>query len=101
MEQFAVSTNKEIKDFLKNVETIEVLIKKLKIEDIKRLSREYPNFLDYHQDKIEMNIIKELYLFLSVTLLKYNTTSKYYFNLKKIRVYINLINDNIIKILHN
>jgi len=92
---------KEIKDFLENEEKIEILVKKLNIEDIKRLNREYPPFLNFNQNDIESYIKKAEHPILSLTLLKHDYKSKNYNKLKKIKVYIDVINYIIIRIMQN
>lgn len=98
--------NGEIKEFLKDHENFQILFKKLNKSKIMRISYEYPNFLkseSINQMNIEQksHSIKENPSFLCFTLVKSDHNIKNYIKTKKLKIYIDELNNSIYKILKN
>ena len=95
----------EIYNFIENTNDFEVLVKRLNLGEIKRIASEYPELLEIPLNQITNNDtisktydIKKIICF---TLVKNNLDNKNIVKLKKIKFYIDELNDNIIKILRN
>ena len=81
--------NTQFNDFVDDIENLEVLIKKLNRDDIKRLTTEYPALLKQ----------KDVESILCITFIKNNSEAKNYDKLKKFKVYFDNLNEKTIKIL--
>ena len=89
-----------INEFLDNIEDFEILYKKLNFNDIKRLSLEYPNF--FNLNVVQKSEISEGKISIGcLTLIKHKSYAQNFNKLKKIKIYVNEINEEIIKILQN
>lgn len=86
--------NNKVKNFIGDNEDVEILLKELDIDELNRQFNEYPNFFDHikKEDKLEI---------FSLTLVKKDTSENNYIKLKKIKLYIDILNEKIIKILQN
>ena len=91
----------QIRDFFKDSENIEILIKRLNIEDINRLNIEYPNFLYLNRDDIKSKKKEAITPILSFTFLKHDLEPTNYNKLKKIKIYIDNFNYTKIRIMQN
>ena len=95
-----------LRDFLENAENFEVLTKRLNLDEIKRLSLEYPDLLKLKTDKQMKGILlsekdDDITSILCITIVKNDIHVKNYEKLKKIKVYFDESKENIIKILQN
>ncbi len=102
----SLKKNNEFLEFCNDISNIRVLSKRLYPEQLKRLSIEYPGFLTIEKNeflnlnqKIEND--KKMPSFLCLTLIKNDIKIDNYIKLKKIKIYVNEINEEIIKILQN
>ena len=86
--------NSQFYDFMRNVEDFNVLVKQLNKNEIKRLTDEYPALLVQKE-------LKNYESILCITLIKNNREVKNHFKLRKIKVYVDEIDEKIIKILKN
>lgn len=98
--------NSKLKNFLENVKDFEVLTKKLNLNEIKRLLFEYPDMLNLKIDRQmkgeKLNEKDEDFpSLLCITIVKNDLRVKNYTKLKRIKLYIDESNENIIKILQN
>ena len=101
-----LKNNNQIKEFFSDNKDIEILFKKLNQSEIKRLSIEYPNLLDLKNqyEEIKKQTIKtkdKESPILCLTLIKCDNSIKNYMKLKKIKLYIDEMDEKIIKILQN
>jgi hypothetical protein len=80
----------KISKFLEKNDNIEIILKRLTPKDIERLSLEYPNLLE-----------SSIQLISCLTLVKNEVNEQGYKNVKKIKVYIDEINEIPVKILEN
>ena len=98
--------NTQVLDFLKNTKDFEVLYKRLNIDEIKRVSTEYPNLFkqEINNQKTNNKQIKiegAFHSIVSIILVRCDLDSKNYTKLKKLKLYINESNGEIIKVLQN
>ena len=98
--------NTQVLDFLKNTIDFEVFNKRLNNDEIKRVSIEYPNIFkqEINNQKINNKQIKiegDFHSMVSIIVVKSDLDSKNYTKLKKIKLYINESNGEIIKVLQN
>lgn len=95
----------EVYNFIENTDDFEVLVKRLNLGEIKRIASEYPELLKIPLNQITNNdTISKTYdikKIISFTLVKNDLDNKNIVKLKKIKFYIDELNDNIIKILQN
>jgi hypothetical protein len=101
-----IKESDQIKDFFIDANDVDVLIKKITINELKALYIEYPNLLKI----VNNNKIKIKYrsdnneispLILCLTFIKRDFNMKNYIKLKKIKLYIDEMNEKIVKILKN
>jgi len=89
----------QIKEFLKNSETHEILIKELSYNDNERI------LLEYLQLTKDLNLNKpnnkKSIPILCLTLVKQDFNKKNFSGLKKLKLYISEINQKILKVLEN
>ena len=102
----SLKNNIEFLEFCSDITNVEVLSKNLNLEQLKRLSIEYPNFLTMEKiedsnlnQKIETN--RKMPSILCLTLINNDKNTENYSKLKKIKFYINDSNGKIIKFLQN
>jgi len=108
LKKIFATLNKESKfpEFHKTSDEFELLIKYLNQKEIERLLFEYPNFLNNEIIK-QINVKQESKSFenepsiISITLVKHENNTSNYTNLKKLKIYIDAVNDKIIKVLQN
>ena len=98
--------NTQISDFLTETESFEILVKRLNHDEIYKLNDEYPFFIkkntNNHKAKKNQVTENESFQFLScITIVKHDINIKNYVKLKKIKIYIDELNERIIKILEN
>ncbi|MFX1392086.1 MAG: hypothetical protein ACFFAH_00800 [Promethearchaeota archaeon] len=95
--------NSQIKKFLESVENFEILTKKLKLNEIQRFSREYPNLLRLKQAEIKKTdeYEEKFTSILCITFIKRDNEIRNYAKLRKLKMYIDESNKEIIKILQN
>ncbi|MFX1256867.1 MAG: hypothetical protein ACFFAN_03330 [Promethearchaeota archaeon] len=93
--------NHQFKEFIKNIEDFEILIKKLNLNEIQRLSLEYPDLLKLKIDDQAIKAQKKFPSIFCITLIKKNFNVNNYMKINKIKVYLDELNEKIIKILHN
>lgn len=98
--------NSKLKNFLENVKNFEVLTKKLNLNEIRRLLLEYPDMLKLKIDRQmkgeKSNKNDENFpSLLCITIVNNDLRLKNHTKLKKIKIYIDESNENIIKILQN
>jgi len=95
----------EVYNFIENTDDFEVLVKRLNLGEIKRIASEYSELLKIPLNQITNNdTISKTYdikKIISFTLVKNDLDNKNIVKLKKIKFYIDELNDNIIKILQN
>lgn len=101
-----IKQSDELKVFLHHSKNVEIQFKNLNSEEIKRIFIEYPDLLKEtinrkvrRTEELEKNAgNKRICCF---TFVKTDLNQDNYKKLKKIKLYIDLLNDNIIKILQN
>lgn len=93
--------NSQLKDFLEAVEDFEISIKKLDLKEIERFLLEYPNLFDLKNKTIKKltDEDKNIPSILCLTLVKKDPGN--YVKLRKLKMYIDESNGEIIKILQN
>lgn len=98
-----IKENSLIQKFLSGIKNFEISLKKLNLNEIKRLSREYPDLLKLKQLKIEKltKDIDKIPSIICLTIVKSDIEIKNYEKLKKLKIYFDESNTEIIKILKN
>jgi len=88
-----------IKNFLGNVEVYEILVKEIGSDEIVRIITEFPNLFGFKESFIQKK--DALPSILCITIVKRDDDEDNHIKLKKIKLYIDVINDETIKILQN
>jgi hypothetical protein len=98
--------NPQFKEFLNQIENFEIFYKNLSIDEIKRLKLEFPDLLKSEiQEQMfnghksnNLEIQRSIYC---LTLVRKDKNENNYIKLKKIKFYIDVFNQKIIKIFQN
>ena len=98
--------NSNLNNFLNDIEDFEIHFKKLNNNEINRLSLEYsaifgPKFNISREDIPQKINLGDFQSILTLTLIKKDLTDNNYKKIKKIKFYLDDLNENIIKILEN
>ena len=101
-----IEKNPQFKEFINHIEDFEIFYKNLSVDEIRRLKLEFPDLLkSENQEQIiseqtsnNLESVKSIY---SLTLIKKDKDKKNFSGLNKIKLYIDLFNEKIIKILQN
>jgi len=108
LKEILTTFNKDSKlqEFHKTSDEFELLIKYLNYKEIERLLFEYPNFLNSKiikqiKAKQESKSFENVPSIISITLVKHENNTSNYTKLKKLKVYLDMVSNKIIKVLQN
>jgi hypothetical protein len=96
----------KIKKFLEDTGDIEFSLKRLSVEDLTRISVEYPSLLDLNtvnslKEKRKKKTEEEEISIICLTIIKRDKSSNNYMKLKKIKIYLDEKDEKILKVLQN